>query len=126
MQHEPEIEFLGNTINKLSIPQKKDFVNSCPTKVYRFDEVKKTVEIDNILACTYCEECLIKLDSFGVDKTKSIRIAPKQNRFLFKVESTGSLKAEQIVVDAFRELKLKLLEVLNKLEQESKNIVSNR
>jgi DNA-directed RNA polymerase II subunit RPB3 len=128
MQHEPEIEFLdkGVIIDRLSTNQKKEFVNSCPTKVYRYDEMKRSVEIDNVLNCTYCEECLVKLDSFGIDKTKAIRIAPKKNRFLFKVESIGSLKAEQIVVDAFKEVKLKLLEVLGKIEMESKSIVSNR
>jgi DNA-directed RNA polymerase II subunit RPB3 len=133
MQHEPEIEFVdkGNLINKLSVGQKKEFVNSCPTKVYRYDESRKTIEIENPLNCSYCEECLIKLDSFEVDKNKidrnkAIRIAPKKNRFLFKVESVGSLKAEQIVMDAFKELKIKLADILNKVDQEAKNIISNR
>jgi DNA-directed RNA polymerase II subunit RPB3 len=128
MQHEPEIDFLdkGSYINKLSINQKKELVNSCPTKVYRYDEIKKSVEIENQLNCTYCEECVNKIESFGLDKNKTIKISPKNNRFLFKVESTGSLKAEQIVIDAFKELKSKLTEVYNKVEQESKNIVINR
>lgn len=128
MQHEPEIEFLDktNTIDKLSITQKKEFVNSCPTRVYAYDETRKTVEIENVMNCTYCEECLVKLDSFGIDKNRAIRIAPKKNRFLFKVESNGSLKAEQIVLDAFKELKLKLLDIVNKLGTEPKNMVINR
>lgn len=128
MIQEPEIEFpdRGVIIDKLSVGQKKDFVNSCPTKVYRFNENKKTVEIDNPLACTYCEDCLVKLDSFNIDRTKAIRISPKKNRFLFKVESTGSLRAEQIVLDAFKELKLKLLEISSKIEAETKNLVVNR
>lgn len=133
MQHEPEIEFIdkGTVFNKLSISQKKDFVNSCPTKVYRYDESRKTVEIENPLNCTYCEECLVKLDSFEVDKVKIdrnkvIKIGPKKNRFLFKVESIGSLKAEQIVMDAFKELKIKLSDILDVVDQESKNIISNR
>lgn len=128
MQHEPEIEFLdkGSYIDKLNVNQKKEFVNSCPTKVYRYDELRKTVEVENPLNCTYCEECLVKLDSFGLDRSKAIRIAPKKNRFLFKVESVGSLKAEQIVMDAFNELRTKMSEVLSKLEIEAKNIVVNR
>jgi DNA-directed RNA polymerase II subunit RPB3 len=127
MQHEPEIEFLdrGNGIDRLNVKQKKDFVETCPTKVYKFDEYKKTVEIENPLNCTYCENCLVALDSFGLDRQRVIRIAPKKNRFLFKVETTGSLKPEQIVLDAFKELKYKLTEVLNKIEVDTK-IVINR
>ena len=132
MQQESEIEFLDkNLFAKLSVSQKKDFVNSCPTNVYRYDDSRKTVEIEKPLNCTYCEECLVKVESFGVegqkvDRNRVIRIAPKKNRFLFKVESVGSLKAEQIVIDALKELKLKLADIISKVDQESKNILSNR
>ena len=132
MQHEPEIEFLDrNLFSKLTVNQRKDFANSCPTKVYRFDESRKTVEIDKPLNCTYCEECLVKIENFEVDgsrvdRNKAIRIAPKKNRFLFKVESIGSLKAEQIVIEALKELKIKLAEIISKVDLESKNIVVNR
>jgi DNA-directed RNA polymerase alpha subunit len=90
------------------------------------DDNKKTVEIENALNCNYCEECLVTLDGFGFDKNRVIRIAPKKNRFLFKVESTGSMKADQIVLDAFRELKLKLIDVLGKIEQDNKTLLINR
>jgi len=119
MQHVPEIEFFDkmNNLDKLSLDNKKDFVASCPTKVYKLDEQKKTIEIENVLNCTYCEECLVKIDSFGMDRTKVIRIASKKNKFLFKIESIGSLKVEQIVIDAFHELKSKLIELSVKLDE---------
>ena len=128
MQHEPEIEFLDrvNGIDKLTFNQKKDFVKSCPTNVYKLDEHTKTIEIENPLNCTYCEECLITIDNLGLERSKIIKIAPKKNRFLFKVESTGSMRAEQIVMDAFKELKYKLIDVLGKIEIDSKSIVINR
>lgn len=118
MQHVPEIEFFDkiNNLDKLSLEKKKDFVASCPTKVYKLDEQKKTIEIENVMNCTYCEECLVKVDSFGFDRTKVIKIAAKKNKFLFKIESIGSLKAEQIVMDAFHELKSKLIEISVKLD----------
>eukprot|EP00340_Litonotus_pictus_P006950 CAMPEP_0170516250 /NCGR_PEP_ID=MMETSP0209-20121228/2523_1 /TAXON_ID=665100 ORGANISM="Litonotus pictus, Strain P1" /NCGR_SAMPLE_ID=MMETSP0209 /ASSEMBLY_ACC=CAM_ASM_000301 /LENGTH=257 /DNA_ID=CAMNT_0010801069 /DNA_START=146 /DNA_END=919 /DNA_ORIENTATION=+ len=128
MQHVPEIEFLQDRflIDKLSLTQKKEFVDSCPNKVYRYDEIRKIVVIDSKLNCTYCEECLNKLDSFGLDHTKAIKIAPVQNRFLFKVETVGSMKPEQVVVDALNEMKKKLSIILNVVESESKNIIVNR
>lgn len=118
MQHVPEIEFFDkiNTLDKLSLEKRKDFVNSCPTKVYKLDDLKKTIEIENVMNCTYCEECLVKLDSFGLDRNRVIKIAAKKNKFLFKIESIGSLKAEQIVLDAFYELKSKLTEISVKLD----------
>jgi DNA-directed RNA polymerase II subunit RPB3 len=126
MQHEPEIEFIGNGVSKLNQNQKKEFVNSCPTKVYKYDETRKTVDIENPLNCTYCEECLLKLETFGLDPHKHVRIQPKKNRFLFKIESIGSLRAIQIVDNAFKELKNKLSEVLSKVEIEPRSIISNR
>lgn len=128
MQHVPEIEFLQDRflVDKLSINQKKEFVESCPNKVYRFDENRKIIVIDNKLNCTYCEECTTKLSSFDIDHTAAIKIAPIPNKFLFKVESVGSLKPEQIVVDALNEIKKKLSSINSILEKESKNILIDR
>jgi len=118
MQHVPEIEFFdkANNLDKLSLEKKSDFVASCPTRVFKLDEMKKTIEIENIMNCSYCEECLVKVDSFGFDRSKVIKIGAKKNKFLFKIESIGSLKAEQIVMDAFHELKSKLVEISVKLD----------
>lgn len=128
MQHVPEIEFLQDRflIDKLSIKQKQDFVESCPSKVYRYDEIRKIVVLEDKLKCTYCEECLNKLDSFGLDNTEVIKIAPVANKFLFKLETVGSLKPEQVMVDALNEMKNKLLSIFTIVEQESKNINVNR
>lgn len=128
MQHVPEIEFPQGkyVIDNLNLKQKKEFVDCCPTKVYRYDEIRKTVEIENKLNCTFCEECTTKLESFEVDVSKAIRIGAEKNRFLFKVESIGSLKPEQIVIDALNQLKKKLNGILSCVDQESKNIIVNR
>ena len=129
MQHVPEIEFLNSRsiIDNLSLKQKKEFVECCPNKVYRFDEIRKQVEIDNKMACTYCEECTDKLESYeGIDHTTAIKITSQDNRFLFKIETVGSMKPEQIVTDSMNEIKKKLSTLLNFLDSESKNILVNR
>lgn len=128
MQHVPEIEFPQGkyVIDNLTLKQKKEFVDCCPTKVYRYDEIRKTVEIENKLNCTFCEECTTKLETFNVDVSKAIKIGTEKNRFLFKVESIGSLKPEQIVIDALNQLKKKLNGILSCVDQESKNIIVNR
>jgi len=128
MQHVPEIEFPQGkfVIDNLTIKQKKEFVESCPSKVYRFDEIRKTVEVENKLNCTFCEECLVKLDSFNVDHTKAVRIQAENNKFLFKVETVGSLKPEYVVEEAVKILKDKLINILKCAELESKNVIVNR
>lgn len=123
MHQEADIELNKNKIDSLSVEQKKSLVKCCPTKVFSYDEHKRTVEVENPLACIYCEECLRKAESFNQEK--SIRIAPKKNRFLFKVESNGSLKADQIVLLALKELKDKLV-LINHFFEKDKNIISNR
>jgi hypothetical protein len=35
---------------------------SCPAKVNKIDENKKTMMIENALNCPYCDECLVTLD----------------------------------------------------------------
>lgn len=128
MQPEPEIEFLNNKtiLNNLTVNQKKEFVNSCPTKVYSYNDAKNSVEIDNHMNCNFSKECIYKLESFKVDPSKAIRIAPKNNRFLFKVETTGALKPEQIVLTAISILRSKLVEVSEFCEKDRTMIVSNR
>jgi len=79
MQQEAEIELNKNKLDSLKSEQKKEFVKCCPTKVYSYDDVKKVVDIENPQNCTFCEECIRKLESFGMDK--SIRITPKKNKF---------------------------------------------
>lgn len=122
LQQVPEIEFIdkGVFITKLDKKQKKEFVSSCPSDVYKIDDKSGNVEIANPLKCTYCQECQLKIEALGSDPSQIIRIEPKKNRFLFKVESIGSLKPEQIVLDAFQSLKEKLLNIITEIEADSK------
>jgi len=123
LKQEPEIELSKSKMELLNENQKKEFVESCPSKVYRYDENKKMIEIKNPKDCTYCEECIKKLDSFKIEK--GVRIQPKKDKFLFKIETTGSLKPEQIVLSALDVLNTKLNGVYEYFE-DSKNIISNR
>lgn len=128
MQHVPEIEFLQEKyiINNLTLKQKKEFVDSCPSKVYRFDEIRKTVEIENKLNCTFCEECLNKLEGFKLNHTDAVKISAQPNKFIFKIETVGSMKPEQVVIDALMIMKNKLMHIMNCVEKESGNMIVNR
>jgi len=123
LKQEADIELSKSKMDLLSEKQKKEFVDSCPSKVYKYDDHKRSVEVKNPKDCVYCEECIKKLESFKVEK--GVRIQAKKDRFLFKVETTGALKPEEIVISALNVLKDKLSGVYDYFE-DTKNIISNR
>jgi DNA-directed RNA polymerase II subunit RPB3 len=59
-------------------------VNSCPTKVYTYDEDTKNVEIEDANRCMYCNECKKKAIDFG--KPDLVNINARQDKFIFSVE----------------------------------------
>ena len=139
-----------NFLNNLSTEEKEKFCDACPTKVFKYDKKEDKIIIDKPEKCTYCEECLLKTQEFINKKDKEdfkklekqkekegkqikqnkgpsinyrevIKIEPKPNEFLFKVESTGALTPKKIISEAFTILKNKFNEVdklLSEMEQE--------
>jgi len=105
---EPQI-LISNSMDTLTEEKKREFVGSCPTKVYRYADVTGKVEIEDANLCTYCEECTKRAQQFGIPDLVSVK--PKLDRFLFSVESTGALAPADIVLAAIRELREKLTKV---------------
>jgi hypothetical protein len=54
-------------------------------------------------ACIYCEDCLKKCEDFGV--TDAIKIGMKNDKFIFVVESTGTMEPIDIIKKSFIILK---------------------
>ena len=156
MKQVPNVKILDNEfMQKLDEKYKKEFCESCPSKVFKYD--KDEIIIDKSEKCTYCEECLIKIQDLIKKKDKTafnkfieekkkegmndkdiekikmnqgpslnfreiIKIEPKANEFLFKVESTGALSPQKIVIEAFNILtqKFKSIDViLNEINEHS-------
>jgi len=105
-QFTPDIRLNHNRIEELTDEQKQEWVNSCPTKVYRYDEETRRVDIEDSIKCTFCNECKKKADDFG--KPDLVSISTKADRFIFTVETTGALRPEDVVLSALNVLKLKL------------------
>jgi DNA-directed RNA polymerase II subunit RPB3 len=112
-KNEPIVELRQEPLEKLNDVQKKEFVASCPSKVYRFDESTKRVhaDIEDLLVynCTFCQECTRKADTLGAPDIVSIR--EKEDRFLFSLETTGALLPEEIVQFAIQILHAKIAKV---------------
>jgi len=105
-QFTPDLRLNQNRLDELNDQQKQEWVNSCPTKVYKFDEDTKKVDIDDAMKCTFCNECKKKADELG--KQDLVNILTKPDRFIFTVETTGALRPEEVVLSALSVLKLKL------------------
>jgi len=118
-QYVPDIKLNPFRMDELTEQQKIDFVGSCPTKVYKYDEENKRIDLEDkdMLRCMYCQECKKKAVEMG--KPDLVLIIQKQDKFIFTVEVTRSLKPQDVVMNAFAILKEKLHVVKLNLEKES-------
>lgn len=95
----------------------------CPRKVFSYNSLKKTVDIEDAGACILCGECSkylnVDLDPanhpeyshYNIDREgwdRMVRIDENMNKYIFTVESTGALSPEDIVLKAFSVLRTKL------------------
>jgi len=119
---EPEITIDEDLMATLTEEEKREFAESSPAPIFRYNEQTRKVEIDAPETCTYDGECLKKAEELG--KPGLVDIRAKQDVFLFTVESTGVLRPEEIVVHALNVLQRKLnvtkgeLDNLKKQEEE--------
>ncbi len=68
-------------------------------------------------ACIFCDECVITAEKLG--KPDLVSVSTRPNRFIFDVETTGALNADQVVntaVNVLREKLTKLSSALSMLE----------
>lgn len=116
MRKEPIVEIDQDKINReLDIPFRKQFVQSCPRNVFKFNELRSAVEIEDSDKCILCQECFRFAQTQGLER--AIRIGERDDKFIFSVESTGVMSPEDIVMKALAILiaKIKTLnESLNK------------
>jgi len=129
--YEPEVVVNDLRVADLSLEQKLEFGKICPAKVFRYDEAANRIVIDEKLKCVYCGECEKLADEF--QKPDLIKISTRKDvkraedggkelfeRFIFSLETTGSLRPEAVVLSALNILKQKLekLPLFNQLGAE--------
>lgn len=117
MFREPIVEIKQDLINqKMSVEDRKEFVNKCPRKVYKFNEMNQEVEIENSHNCNLCIECYRFADDHGMGE--AVKLGENDHKYNFKVESTGALPPAQIVKKA-------LIIMKKKIEDFEKNLQDN-
>lgn len=122
-QYQPIININQNRMDELNEQQKREFVDSCPTKVYSFlphQPLRNQVSIEEITRCMFCMECKKKADSMG--KPDLVSIEQKLDKFIFTVETSGSLRPEEIVLNAIQIIKRKLTDLQTHVQNLSGNM----
>ncbi|KAK7400737.1 hypothetical protein VNO78_12028 [Psophocarpus tetragonolobus] len=104
--YEPEIHINEDLMETLTLEEKREWVDSSPTRVFEIDPVTQQVMVVDSEAYTYDDEVLKKAEAMG--KPGLVEIIARQDSFIFTVESTGAIKASQLVLNAIEILKQKL------------------
>ncbi|KAL7002846.1 DNA-directed RNA polymerases II, IV and V subunit 3 [Sarracenia purpurea var. burkii] len=104
--YEPDIHINEDMMETLTLEEKISWVESSPTKVFDIDPTTQQVVIVDPEAYTYDDEVIKKAEAMG--KPGLVEIYAKEDSFIFTVESSGAVKASQLVLNAIEILKQKL------------------
>lgn len=116
----PEIHINDEQMATLTLEQKQEIVDACPDRILELDELSGMVRaVDNAWdICTYTEDLQFVQESMKKRPEDDDFVVVKQStdRFIFNVETTGAMDAEEIVVSALRVLRNKLNYLAQELE----------
>ncbi|XP_010241296.1 PREDICTED: DNA-directed RNA polymerases II, IV and V subunit 3-like [Nelumbo nucifera] len=104
--YEPEFHINEDLMETLTLEEKRDWIESSPTRVFDIDPNTHQVVVVDPEAYTYDDEVIKKAEAMG--KPGLVEIYAKEDSFIFTVESTGTIKASQMVINAIEVLKQKL------------------
>lgn len=121
MRKEPTVWIDSDKLNnQLSLEKRKEFVGTCPRGVYKFNEMRNAVEIEDADKCILCIECVRYAQAQGLER--SVKIGERDEKFVFTVESTGVMPPEDIVTRALDILSDKLQYLADGMQKHRFNI----
>lgn len=117
--YEADIKLNHDLFEDLSAAQKMEFVKSCPTQVYEFEERQQKVVLSKPKECVFCDECVTLSETWKVKKDDDplVVIRAIENRYLFTVETTGALEPDEVVFSALKLMKEKLEYVTREIDK---------
>ncbi len=69
-------------------------MEQCPRNVLDYDEAEGKIIITDIENCSMCKTCVRGCEQ------ESIHVESQQGKFIFKIETDGSLSPEEVLVNA--------------------------
>lgn len=109
------------SLNEFKDEEKQALVASCPRGVFDYDDTVGSVMVSRPADCIFCKECLFLLEDFRRRPEDPLAVSVEHcyERFTFTVETTGSLKAMDIVRSALTELAAKINRLKSSLHKVS-------
>lgn len=115
LKHDAVVKLNDDILNDYDETQRKKFVDSCPVKVFDYDEDSRQVQVRDAAACIFCKECVYLAEEYRKipEDPLAVDVQHSKDKFYFTVETTGALKPTEVVRDALRQLaeKIKRLKV---------------
>ena len=108
----PIININEEACNMLRLEQKQELVDACPDRILELDEITgNLVAVENAYEmATFTED--LKMTQNAMKKRPEdddfVTVEHSTDRFVFSVETTGAMDAEEILMSALRVLKDKL------------------
>jgi DNA-directed RNA polymerase II subunit RPB3 len=116
----PEIEINEEQMSTLSMEQKQTLIDTCPDRILELDElsgvvraVKNAWEIATFTEDLHFVQRALKKRPEDED---FVKIRHSTNKFIFSVESTGSMDADEILMGSMKVLKKRLNNIARELE----------
>ncbi|CAI5928270.1 unnamed protein product [Closterium sp. NIES-65] len=103
--YEPEITINHTLMDGMTLDERREWVDSCPTQVFGIDEHGQ-VYVENAELYAYDDEVIVKAEELG--RPGLVEIRPRQDSFIFTVESSGALSVERMFLDAIEVLRQKI------------------
>lgn len=116
----PEIEINEEQMSALSMEQKQTLIDACPDQILELDELSGEVRaVENAWEiATYTED--LDFAQRALKKRPEdddfVKVRHSTNKFIFSVESTGAMDADEILMGAMKVLKKRLNNIARELE----------
>ena len=116
----PIVSVNEEQVATLTMEQKQELINVCPDQIFELDDVTGSIKaVENYWdIATYTDD--LKDHQASMKKRKEdddfITIQHSTDRFIFTVESTGVMDADEIVMSGLRVLKDRLTYLANEVE----------
>ena len=108
----PDIQINHEQMSSLTMEQKQTLVQACPDRILELDDITGHVQpVENAWdIATYTEDLHYAQEALKKrpEDPDFVRVVPRLDRFIFNVESTGAMDAQEIVLAALRVLKKRL------------------
>jgi DNA-directed RNA polymerase II subunit RPB3 len=115
----PEIDINYEQMATLTHEQKMELCEASPDRILELDEVGEVRAVENAWdICTYTEDldfCQRAMKKRPEDDD-FVTVRPSTDRFIFMVETTGAIDADELLLAALRVLKKRLNDLARELE----------